>query len=50
MNKSIATMMCEIIALMMDVASMFETLVDFYQSTICNNPENNHLDTSRPET
>jgi hypothetical protein len=32
-----------IIALMMEAARTFETLVDFYQTIWCNNPEDSHL-------
>jgi hypothetical protein len=32
-----------LIALMMEAASTYETSVNFYQSTWCNNPEDSHL-------
>jgi hypothetical protein len=32
-----------IIALMMEAACTSETLVNFYQTTQCNNPEDSHL-------
>jgi hypothetical protein len=35
------------IALMMEAASASETLVNFYQTTRRNNPEDNHLHTHR---
>jgi hypothetical protein len=34
-----------IIALMMEAARTSETLVNFYQTTQCNNPEDSHLHT-----
>jgi hypothetical protein len=37
------------IALMMEAASTSETLVNFYQTTQCNNPEDSHLHTRRRE-
>jgi hypothetical protein len=36
-----------IIALMMEAACTSETLVNFYQNTRCNNPEDSHLHTRR---
>jgi hypothetical protein len=33
------------IALMMEAAGTYETLMNFYQTTQCNNPEDSHLDT-----
>jgi hypothetical protein len=33
-----------VIALMMEAASTSETSVNFYQTTLRNNPEDNHLD------
>jgi hypothetical protein len=32
----------EVIALIMEAASTSETLVNFYQTTRCNNPEDSH--------
>jgi hypothetical protein len=32
-----------VIILMMEAASTSETMVNFYQTTWCNNPEDNHL-------
>jgi hypothetical protein len=32
-----------VIALMMEAASTSETMVNFYQTTWCYNPEDNHL-------
>jgi hypothetical protein len=37
------------IALMMEVASTSEMLVNFYQTTLRNNPEDSHLRTHRRE-
>jgi hypothetical protein len=37
------------IALMMEAASTFETSVNSYQTTRCNNPEDSHLQTRRRE-
>jgi hypothetical protein len=34
---------------MMEAASTSETFVNFYQTTLCNNPEDSHLDTRRRE-
>jgi hypothetical protein len=38
-----------LIALMVDAASTSETSVNFYQTTLRNNPENSHLHTRRHE-
>jgi hypothetical protein len=38
-----------LIALMTEVASTFETSVNFYQTTRRNNPEDSHTDTRRLE-
>jgi hypothetical protein len=38
-----------IIALMMKTASTSKTLVNFYQTISCNNPEDSHLHTRRQE-
>jgi hypothetical protein len=37
------------IALMMEAASTSETLVNFYQTSRCNSPEDSHLHTHRRE-
>jgi hypothetical protein len=37
------------IALMMEAESTSETLVNFYQTARCNNPEDSHLHTRRRE-
>jgi hypothetical protein len=34
---------CNLAALMMEAASTSGTLVNFYQTTWCNNPEDSHL-------
>jgi hypothetical protein len=34
---------CSLVALMMEAASTYETLVNFYQTTRRYNPEDNHL-------
>jgi hypothetical protein len=39
----------ELIALMMKASSTSETLVNFYQTTQLNNPEDSHLRTHRRE-
>jgi hypothetical protein len=38
-----------VVALMMEVARTSETLVNFYQTTRCYNPEDSHLHTHRRE-
>jgi hypothetical protein len=37
----------KLIALLMEAASTSETSVNFYQTTLCNNPEDSHLHTRR---
>jgi hypothetical protein len=40
---------CRVITLMMEAARASETLVNFYQTTWCYNPEDSHLRTHRRE-
>jgi hypothetical protein len=44
-----ASIISSMIALMMEAASTSETLINFYQTTRRNNPEDSHLHTRRPE-